>query len=99
MSGFTYLALSVQGYVKGRIAQPGVIGVILIPEEEPVLQALSEGQIHLPLEVTADVGPAATSYFSASAPRLPIAFPRYRIWLYNSTQETASANVFLSRNF
>jgi hypothetical protein len=94
-SGFTYLALSVQGYVKGRIGQPGVIGVILIPEEEPILQALNESQIHLPLEVTADVAPAATSYFSASEPRLPIAFPRYRIWVYNSTGESASANVFL----
>jgi hypothetical protein len=94
-SGFTYLALSVQGYVKGRINQPGLIGVILIPEEEPVVQALSEGQIQLPLEVTADVTLVASSYFSASAPRLPIAFPRYRIWAYNSTNESAEANIFL----
>jgi hypothetical protein len=94
-SGFTYLALSVQGYVKGRIDQPGVIGVILIPEEGPVIQALNEGQIQLPLEVAADVTLSATSHFSASAPRLPIAFPRYRIWVYNSTRESAEANIFL----
>jgi hypothetical protein len=94
-SGFTHLALSVQGYVKGRVNQPGVIGVILIPEEEPIIQALSEGQIHLPLEVTADATPGVISYFSASEPRLPIAFPQYRVWLYNTTEESAAANVFL----
>jgi hypothetical protein len=94
-SGFTHLALSIQGHVKGRVDQRGVIGVILIPDEEPILQALTEGQIHLPLEVTADVTPAAASYFNASEPRLPIAFPRYRIWAYNSTEESASVNVFL----
>lgn len=93
--GFTRLALSIQGQVKGRPARDGAIGALLVPEVEPIRRALIEdGQIQLPLEVSATVTANQSSYFSASRAELPIAFPRYRLLLYNSTDKTAEVNVF-----
>jgi hypothetical protein len=92
-SGFTSLVLSLHGQVRGNVSVPGFIGVILIPDEESILQALTEGEILLPLETQADVVAGSTSYFSASNPYLAIAFPRYRIFLYNTTDQSAAANV------
>ncbi len=92
-SGFTSLVLSLHGQIRGNVTVPGVVGAILIPDEEPILQALSEGEILLPLEIQAEVTDDATTYFSASNPYLAIAFPRYRIFLYNSTDQSAAANV------
>ncbi len=92
-NGFTALVLSVHGQVRGNVAVPGFMGVLLIPDEEPIQQALTEGEILLPLETQAEVGAGTTSYFSASSPHLAIAFPRYRIFLYNTTDQSAAANV------
>lgn len=93
--GFTRVVLSIQGQIKGRPARDGEIGAVLIPEEEPILRAFVEdGQIQLPLEVAAGVVANQESYFSASRAELPIAFPSYRLLLYNSTDKTASVNVF-----
>ncbi|MDY7094941.1 MAG: hypothetical protein SX243_18360 [Acidobacteriota bacterium] len=93
--GYTHLVLSVQGQIKGRPARDGEIGAILIPEEEPILRAfVEEGQIQLPLEVAAGIAANQEAYFSASQADLPIAFPSYRLLLYNSTDKTASVNVF-----
>ncbi len=92
-NGFTSLVLSLHGQIRGNVSVPGLVGVILIPDEEPILQALSEGEILLPLETVTEVTAGATSYFGASSPYLAIAFPRYRIFLYNTTDQSAAADV------
>ncbi|MCB1058417.1 MAG: hypothetical protein KDD11_23185 [Acidobacteria bacterium] len=93
--GFTTLVLSIQGQIKGRPARDGAIGVILLPEEEPFLRAfIEDGQIQLPLEAVAPVRANQDTYFSASEARLPIAFPRYHVLFYNSTDKTAAVNLF-----
>lgn len=98
--GFTSVVLSVQGQIKGRPARDGAIGVILLPEEEPFLRAfIEDGQIQLPLEVAASVRANQDTYFSASEAHLPVAFARYRVLFYNSTDKTASVNLFAYLNY
>ena len=93
--GFTFLVLSLEGQVKGRPFEDGTVGAILLPDEEPVVRAFQvEGQLHLTLEAAAAVAAHQSAYFSASESSLPIAFPRYRILLYNSTDKTASVNLY-----
>lgn len=93
--GFTSLTLSFQGQVKDNVFRPGEIGVVLLPAEEPFNRALLEfGEIHLPLEVSTQVAPGHGAYFSGSQASLPIAFPRYRVLLYNSTERSAEVNVY-----
>jgi hypothetical protein len=92
--GFTELVLSLQGQIKGSVSQVGTVGVVLVPDEEPFLQALSERVVQLPLEVTAEVTPEAV-FFSGSESLLPIAFPSYRVFLYNTSGQGAEVNVYL----
>lgn len=93
-AGFTSVVMSLQGQMKGSIIQSGSAGAILIPEEEPILQALSEGVVQLPLEVTAEVSPNS-DFFSGSQTSLSVAFPRYRVFFYNTAGQSVSANLYL----
>jgi hypothetical protein len=92
-TGFTSMNLSIQGQMRGIVSDGGLIGVILIPDEESIGQALSEGVVQLFLEATAPVSVGA-NHFDASAPWLPIAFPKYKVYLYNTTEHGASTNLF-----
>jgi hypothetical protein len=92
--GFSAIVLSFQGQFRGNPGGPGTVGVVLVPEEEDVLRALSEGEIHLTLEARAEGVPDGRAYFSGSHPGLAIAFPRYRVFLYNTTDRSASVNLF-----
>ncbi len=91
--GFTDVVLSVHGTLKGNPSVPGALGVVLIPEEEAILRAFAEGEVHLPLQTEAGLAGGAF-YFSGSSPSLPIGFPSYRLYLYNTTDRSASADVF-----
>ncbi|MGH9323035.1 MAG: hypothetical protein ACRD3V_24500, partial [Vicinamibacteria bacterium] len=92
--GFTSVVLSVHGQFRGNPSSTGAIGLILIPEEENVLRSLAEGEVHLSLEAVAEPVPDGRSYFSGSRAGLAIAFPRYRVFVYNTTDRTAAVNVF-----
>ncbi len=93
-AGFTSLVLSLHGQFRGNPSSPGAVGLVLVPEEENVLRALAEGEVHLSLE--AEVGPVPDGrlYFSGSRAGLAVAFPRYRVFLYNTTDRSAAVNVF-----
>jgi hypothetical protein len=92
--GFSSVVLSFQGQFRGNPGTPGTVGVVLVPEEGTVLRALSEGEIHLVLEALAEGVPDGRSYFSGTRAGLAIAFPRYRVYLYNTTDRSASVNLF-----
>ena len=91
-AGFTSMVLSLHGQVKDTVFRQGDIAVVLLPDEDPILQAFTEGEIHLPLELEATTDMQAT-YFSATQPALPIAFPAYRVFLYNTTDRSAAVNL------
>jgi hypothetical protein len=93
--GFTSAVVSLHGQLRGNPTLPGAIVAVLVPDEENLLRALAEGEVHLSLEAAADPVPSGGLYFSGSRPGLPIGFPRYRLFLYNTTDRSASVNVFV----
>ena len=94
VSGFTSIVLSLYGDLKGIPSTPGVVAVVLVPDEEEILRAFAQGEVHLSLEATAEAGGSDLLYFSGTAERLPIGFPQYRVFLYNTTDRSAAANIF-----
>jgi hypothetical protein len=92
--GFTSVVLSLQGELRGSPSGEGVVALVLLPEEESVQRSFAEGEVHLELEAVADPVPGEGLYFSGSSPSLAIAFPRYRAYLYNTTNRSAAVNVY-----
>ena len=93
--GFSSAVLSLTGQIKGEVAKPGTIGALLVPDEEPVIRALDEqGQLLLTMEVVADSVSGRMPYFASDQPRFPVAFERYRVYLYNTTDKTAEVSLF-----
>lgn len=92
--GFTDVVLSLNGITKGDALKTGTVGVFLIPEEEIVLRTFVEaGQIQFPLEATVNV-PPATPYFASIPEKRTVAFPRYRVLLYNTGDKSVTVNLF-----
>jgi hypothetical protein len=93
--GFSHVVLSLQGMVKGSVKQSGAVSAVLIPNEDSIQEAFNElGQIYFPLQVTAARLTPQTLYFVSDQPRHTIAFQDYRVLLYNSTDKTATVNLF-----
>ncbi len=92
--GFTSAVLSLHGQLRGSTGGGGSVAVVLVPEEENILRALIEGEVHLELEAIANPVPEDAMYFSGSRAGLPIAFPEYRVFLYNTTDRSASVDVY-----
>ncbi len=94
--GFTSLVLSLNGRPRGKILEAGTVGAILVPEEETVLQVFQEeGQFQFPMEVSAALAAGSLRSFASNPTRVTIAFPRYRVWLYNTSDRTVSVNLFV----
>ena len=92
--GFGAVVLSLAGQTKGMIRQQGQVGAILIPDEEPIVRAFEEkGQVQFPMEVKAEV-PIAAAYFNSGQPRHTVAFPRYRVMLYNTTDRAVTVDIY-----
>ncbi len=93
--GFSHVGLSLQGEVRGTVLRAGAVGAVLVPDEEPVLKAMREyGALQFPLEVTTTLAQGHDAVFSAQQ-HLALGFPRYRIYLYNSTDRTLDVNLYL----
>jgi hypothetical protein len=92
--GFTSLVLALSGQFKASDSRPGTVGVILLPDEETVLRAFEEdGRYHFPLEVRAATVAAASPFFASSQEKLTIAFPRDRVFFYNTTDRSVAVNL------
>ena len=92
--GFSALVLSLTGQARGDIRRPGLVGAILIPDEEPIARALDEkGQIQFPFEISAAAGVDQPLFFSEQ-PRYIIGFPRYKVMLYNTTDKTVTVDLY-----
>ena len=94
--GFTSIAISLQGEIKSSSFTSGSIGVVLVPDEEPVLRTLREAKrIQFPIECSAQIKSGDTSFFSADQTYTRVTFPRYRLYLYNTLNKSADANVYI----
>ncbi len=93
--GFTHVTLSLQGETRGTLLKEGAVGALLLPDEEAFLRAVRDhGVLHLPLEASATLARKAETSFSAQE-RFALGFPRYRVYLYNSTDRTADVDLYL----
>ena len=94
--GFPELVLSLHGVVRGSVQKPGTVGAILIPEQESIQEAFHQhGMMHFALETTAGGVSSKTPYFASNQPRFTVGFSSYRIFLYNTTDKTITANLFV----
>ncbi len=92
--GFAAVVLSLSGSAKGMPRQAGEVGVVLVPDEEPIQGVLEErGRALFPLDARADVG-VGDPIFSSRPQRTMVAFPRYRILLYNTSDRTVLVDLF-----
>ena len=92
--GFSYAVVSLLGEIKGQPLRPGDVGVILIPEEDRVLRALAEkGQLLLAEEAKVTPAAGGSPYFAATPVRFAVAYPNYRVYVYNANDKAASVTV------
>jgi len=93
--GFTSVVLALNGYSKGKALKSGVVGAILLPDEDLVLRAFEEeGKTQFPIEIRTSPFVAASPYSASDPQRFLVGFPRYRIWLYNTSDTSISTNLF-----
>jgi hypothetical protein len=93
--GFTDMVLGLQGQIKGEVFRPGTVGVYLLPDEPSIVSAYEEkGLMQFSTEVNASGVSAGSPYFASTANRVPIGFPRYRTYFYNTTDKTVTVNLY-----
>jgi len=93
-AGFTHVTLSLTGGLQGS-PQGGAVGVLLVPDVPEVTTALrTYGVLQLELDVEAPVSTAKAGLFSSQPETFRLAFPRYRVLLYNAAKKSAEATVY-----
>jgi hypothetical protein len=92
--GFTSVVLSMAGEIKGTVPEPSTLGVILLPDDDLVEEALALGFLVLPMELETQVPQESHPYASAMPERFDVAFPRYRVYFYNTGQRTVETRLF-----
>jgi hypothetical protein len=93
-TGFTSVVLSVGGEVKGTVPAAAEIGALLVPDEEFVDDAYARGYILFPLEATAKVPANSAPSVGSEPKRFDLAFPRYRVLLFNTSSRAVTAHVY-----
>lgn len=92
--GFPEVVLSLAATTKGVTGRAGEVGAILLPDDEPIVQVMEEKRLfQFPLEVKAEA-PMRAPHLSSGSPRLDVAFPRYRIFFYNTTDRTVTVTLY-----
>jgi hypothetical protein len=95
-TGFRALVASVTGSFAARPDSPKTLGLLLVPDEEPFVQALlDKGKSLLSARVDARLAAESAPFFSASAKPFDLAFPRYRAFLFNTWDRSVEASVYL----
>jgi hypothetical protein len=93
-AGFGHVTLSLIGTTKGEVGRSGSVGAILIPDEDRVRQAFDEsGETLFALTVEAAGVSSASAHFASSQPRFQIGFPRYRVFLFNTSDKAADVDL------
>lgn len=93
--GFTSMVLGLNGQTRARATRPGAVGALLVPDEEAVIRAFEEeGLTQFRHEIAAPSVSGASLYFASGQERFTVGFPRYRVYLYNTTDKTATVNLY-----
>ena len=95
-TGFTSVTLSLQGEVKSSATADGTVGLLLLPDEEPVLRALREARrVEFPVETSCQLTRGTSAFFDSASITQPIGFARYKIFLYNTAPHAVEANIYV----
>ena len=93
--GYAGMVVGLQGQTKGEVFRPGTVGVYILPDEDAIVKVYEEkGQTPFAFELTAGGVSGASPYFASSGNRLPVGFPRYRTYFYNTSDKTVSVNLY-----
>lgn len=93
-SGFAAAVVSLLVETKAPPSRPGEVGAVLLPDDEFVLRAFQEKGVFLLAEEVAAAPPSpASPYFAARPVRFTVAYPRYRVLLYNAGDRSVSVTV------
>lgn len=95
-SGYAEVALSLRGEVQSALHRDGRVGVLLLPDQEPIVRAFLEaGELQFPLEASAAALRGRLGIFASSrGERLVLGFPRYRVYFYNTTDKPAEVDLY-----
>jgi hypothetical protein len=94
--GFTSLLISMQGESRSDAFSTGAIGVLLIPDEKPILRTLRDTKrVQFPLECTVPTKSGDDLFFQSEQVQQRIAFSQYKMYLYNTANKSVEANVYL----
>ena len=93
--GFTSVVLSLAGQTRAKAVRSGAVGALLIPDDEAIARAFEdEGMAQFPIEIAAPSVTGASLHFASAPERFTVAFPRYRVFFYNTTDKTANVNLY-----
>lgn len=93
--GYPAVVLSLHGLTRGDVKKSGDVGAILIPVEQRIEEGFNEqGLMPFSLETAASGVSADTPYFASAQPRYVVAFPRYRVLLYNTTDKSVTVSLY-----
>ncbi|MDH3626746.1 MAG: hypothetical protein OEV00_10420 [Acidobacteriota bacterium] len=96
--GFSELVFSLGGEFKEGIPESGKVGVILIPDMPVFTELLrTEGEFIFPLEASVDIRGLSSAIFISDQQTAKVAFPRYRVYVYNETTSGAMVSLFVYR--
>jgi hypothetical protein len=95
--GFTYVTISLQGEVKSAATANGIVGVMLVPDEEPVLRAFREAKrVEFSIEAPCQLYKGGSPFFDTGSVTEQLGFGRYKIFLYNTASHSVEANVYIN---
>ncbi len=94
VEGFQRMTLSLHVESQGRVTKAGKVGILLLPDREPIRQSLRlEDQILLACELGVEL--PIGSIPVAAQESFDVAFPRYRLLLYNESNASARVDTYL----
>ena len=98
--GFRDMVISFGGEFKESLPTSGRVGAILIPDHAITDHLLrNEGVFVFPTEIEYKVDDTIQGqFFMSGSIQTKVAFPRYRVYLYNETTSGASMSVFVYRS-
>lgn len=93
--GFGSAILTLAGQIKSDLYSSGAVGAVLVPDTALARTAFEEEQVILfPLVVQAPVTGEDTAYFQSGQTRVELAFPRYRVYFFNTTDRPAGVTLY-----
>ena len=96
--GFSGLVFSIGGEFKEAVPASGKVGVVLVPDTEVFMYLLrNEGHVAFPLEASVEIAPSTGAVFISEQLTAKVAFPRYRVFMYNETSSGATVSLFVYR--